>query len=74
MDRKQAEKIISEALELIRLVCESYDPEYGHCSMYITPASKSAYILKDGDEDDGEYILNIYEMNKQEGDNDDADR
>lgn len=66
MDRKQAEKIISEALELIRLVCEAYDPEYDHCSMYVTPNSKSAYILKDGDEDDGDYILNVYEMEVEE--------
>ena len=66
MDRTQAEKIISDALELIRTVCEAYDPDYGHCSMYVTPNSKSAYVLKGGDEDDGEYILNIHEMEVEE--------
>ena len=66
MSREQAEKIIGEALELIRLVCEAYDPDYEHCSMYVTPNSKSAYILKGGDEDDGEYILNIHEMEGEE--------
>ena len=70
MNREQAEKIISEALELIRLVCKAYDPDYGHCSMYVTPHSKAAYILKDGDEDDGEYILNLHEVEVEE---DDAD-
>lgn len=62
MDRKQAEKIIGEALELIRLTCEEFYPEYEHCSMYITPYSKAAYIIKDGDQDDGEYVLNYYKM------------
>ena len=70
MDRTQAEKIISDALELIRTVCEAYDPDYGHCSMYVTQNSKSAYILKDGDEDDGEYILNIHEMEIKDDDTD----
>lgn len=60
MDRKQAEKIIGEALELIRLVCEAYDPEYGHCSMYVTPISKGATILK-GDGEESEYALHFYE-------------
>ena len=66
MDRTQAEKIIGEALELIRTVCEAYDPDYGHCSMYVTPHSKAAYILKGGEEDDGEYVLNFHKLEGDE--------
>ena len=68
MDRKQAEKIIGGALEIIRLTCEAYDPGFDICSIYVTPHSKAAYILE-GDQDDGEYVLNYY---KTEDDKDES--
>ena len=61
MSRELAEKIIGNALELIRTVCEAYYPEYDHCSMYVKHNSKSAFIMKDVDEDRVEYVLNYYE-------------
>lgn len=66
MDRAQTEKVIGEALEIIRLMCEAYAPDFDICTMYVSPKSKCAYILDKDDERDVKYVLNYYEMDDRD--------
>ena len=47
MNREQAENIIGSCLEIIRLTCLSYKPDFDICSMYVTDHSTSANIIDD---------------------------
>ena len=47
MNREQAENIIGSCLEIIRLTCLSYKPDFDICSMYVTDHSASANIIDD---------------------------
>ena len=74
MDKQNAEKAIANCLEMIRLVClMAYGEDFELCSMYVTPDSRAAWILKEnGEEHEGEseseYILNYHEFMEDEND------
>lgn len=60
MDRKQAESIIGECLNVIALICESFKPDFEHCSLYITKETRSAVMWAGDDDNNTEYALNYY--------------
>ena len=45
MKREEAEKMIGSCLEIIRLICLEYKPDFEICSMYVTNNSTSAWII-----------------------------
>ena len=62
MNRKQTEKIIGGCLEIIRLLCLEYKPDFDVCSMSVFPHSTNAFII---DENTEEYSLK-YDWREEE--------
>lgn len=68
MDKQSAENIITGCLEIIRLVCaEAYGDDFDHCSMYVTPDSKSATMINENG-----YLLNYHWMKEENEDGTDT--
>ena len=64
MDRQEAEKMIASCLEIIRIICKEFKPDYDICSMYVTPHSASAFITDD-DRDDYDLKYDWMEVDEE---------
>ena len=73
MNREQCEKIIGQALELIRTALDAYQPEHGILSGFISKDRSAAWMFEEGDGEDRDYLINIDNPTKTEDDDDDAD-
>ena len=47
MNRTQTEKAIGICLEIIRVLCLDYKPDFDVCSISVFPGSTSAFIIDD---------------------------
>ena len=65
MTRDEAEKMIGSCLEIIRLICLEYKPDFDICSMYVTNHSTSAFITDDETDD---YVLRADWRNDEDDD------
>lgn len=54
IEREKAETMIGNCLEIIRLICLEYKPDFDVCSLCVMPHSTSANII---DDDRNEYDL-----------------